>query len=403
MSVSSFPNSSFPNSNFLLEIIRDRIINSPQQRITFAEYMNLVLYHSLYGYYTIEKPKIGDRGDFFTSSSLSADFAELLAEQFIQTWKILGSPKPFALVEMGAGEGIFAFDVLSYLSSHYPDCFAALQYKIIEQSPSFIDRQKEKLQKFIDSDRKVCWQFWEEIENNSQIGCFFANELVDAFPIHRVILKEGKLQEIYITWHEGKLTEAIAEISQPKLQEYFDLIEIDLLTEAYPEGYQTEVNLAALEWIERVSQKLKQGYLFTIDYGYAAQRYYNPQRYRGTLKCYYQHRHHDDPYVNLGYQDITAHVNFTALERQGESSGLQSVGFTQQGLFLMALGLGDRLSELSTGKLKITEVIKRREVLHQLIDPAGLGKFGVLIQSKGLNSDREREQLKGLTTPSRFS
>lgn len=397
------PVSSLTNSHHLLEIIRDRIFNSPQKCITFAEYMDLVLYHSHYGYYTIEKPKIGDRGDFFTSSSLSADFAELLAEQFVQIWKILGVPYPFSVIEMGAGEGIFAFDVLSYLSLHYPDCFAALQYKIIEQSPSFIERQKENLQKFLESDRKVYWQTWEEIENNSQIGCFFANELVDAFPIHRVILKEGKLQEIYITWNKGKLTETIAEISQPKLQEYFDLIEIKILTEVYSEDYKTEVNLAALEWIERVTRKLKQGYLFIIDYGYKARRYYNPQRYRGTLKCYYQHRHHDDPYVNLGYQDITAHVDFTALERQGNFSGLKTVGFTQQGLFLMALGLGDRLSELSTEKLKITEVIKRREVLHQLIDPAGLGKFGVLIQSKGLNNTQEQEQLKGLKTPSRFS
>ncbi|MEM9541318.1 MAG: class I SAM-dependent methyltransferase [Cyanobacteria bacterium P01_E01_bin.42] len=397
------PVSRFSTSDRLLDIIRDRITDSPHQRINFAEYMDLVLYHSHYGYYTIEKPKIGDRGDFFTSSSLSSDFAELLAEQFVQVWQILGSPKLFSLVEMGAGEGIFAFDVLSYLSLHNPDCFAALQYKIIEQSPSFRERQQGKLQKFIEGDRKVCWQTWEEIDDRSQIGCFFANELVDAFPVHRVIRKDGKLQETYVTWKDGKLVEAIAEISRPKLQEYFDLIEIDLLTETYPEDYRTEVNLEALGWIERVSQKLKQGYLFTIDYGYKAERYYNMQRYQGTLKCYYQHHHHDNPYVNLGYQDITAHVNFTALERQGNLCNLQVTGFTQQGLFLMALGLGDRLAELSTRKLKITEVIKRREVLHQLIDPAGLGKFGVLVQSKGLDSTQENEPLKGLITPSRFS
>ncbi|MEA5470539.1 class I SAM-dependent methyltransferase, partial [Spirulina sp. 06S082] len=337
----------------------------------------------------------GKRGDFVTSPSLSSDFAELLGEQFLQMWEILGKPQEFSLLEMGAGEGDLACDLLNYLQSRHPDYFTTLQYNIIEQSPSLIARQKEKLQNFIDNNNKICWRSWSEIEDNSQVGCFFSNELVDAFPVHSVTINEGKLQEVYITLKEGKLTEAIGELSTQKLKEYFRLIDIDILGQDYREGYRSEVNLAALEWIEQVNNKLNSGYLLTIDYGYSAQRYYNPQRYQGTIKCYYQHRHHDDPYANLGYQDITAHVDFTALERQGKNLGLEEVGLTQQGLFLMALGLGDRLSELSTGKFNLTEVLKRREVLHQLIDPAGLGKFNVLIQSKNLN---EIQKLQGLET-----
>jgi SAM-dependent MidA family methyltransferase len=143
-----------------------------------------------------------------------------------------------------------------------------------------------------------------------------------------------------------------------------------------------------------VASRLQQGYLLTIDYGYPASRYYSPARSQGTLQCYYRHRHHNNPYLNIGRQDITAHVDFTALERWGEICGLDNLGFTQQGLFLMALGLGKRLAALSTSGQGLAPLIQRREALHQLIDPMGLGGFGVLVQGKGLSETAQR--LKGL-------
>ena len=149
-----------------------------------------------------------------------------------------------------------------------------------------------------------------------------------------------------------------------------------------------------------VGDKLKRGYLLTIDYGYPATRYYNPTRSQGTLQCYYQHRHHDNPYINIGRQDITAHVDFTALERWGDRCGLQKIGFTQQGLFLMALGIGDRIAAVSniTGQ-SIQEILRRREALHQLINPQGLGGFGVLVQSKELTEEEVGQNLQGLSFP----
>ena len=140
--------------------------------------------------------------------------------------------------------------------------------------------------------------------------------------------------------------------------------------------------------------------MITIDYGYTADKYYHPQRNRGTLQCYYQHRYHHDPYINLGYQDITVHANFTALECQGKLWELEKIGFTQQGLFLMALGLGDRLNELSSGKYNVREIFQRRDALHQLINPTGLGGFGVLIQGKGL--PEKARCLSGLDLPGWF-
>jgi SAM-dependent MidA family methyltransferase len=158
------------------------------------------------------------------------------------------------------------------------------------------------------------------------------------------------------------------------------------------------VNLVALDWIATVAEKLDRGYVLTIDYGYPAQRYYQPSRSQGTLQCYYQHSHHNDPYIYVGDQDITAHVDFTALQRYGEQCGLETVGFTQQGLFLMALGLGERFTQLTqteaTSSEDLHDRLRHRDALHQLINPMGLGGFGVLIQSRGFTG--EHPELKGL-------
>jgi SAM-dependent MidA family methyltransferase len=404
------------NDKNLLQIIRDRIDASPGQKITFAEYMELVLYHPEHGYYSSGKIEIGAEGDFFTSSSLGADFGELLAEQLWEMWQKMDCPIPFMLVEMGAGQGRLAVDILNYLQQQHSDFLSAIEYIIVEKSERLIEKQKEILFEF--SDRvKIFWKTWQEIPENSLIGCLFSNELVDAFPVHQVAIEAGQLKEIYISLSDYTTTsqtkqdkdpsdrgegiiEIIDEISTPRIKEYFQLVGIDVALEIYEDGYRTEVNLAALDWLENISKCLHKGYILTIDYGYDSRRYYHPQRREGTLQCYYQHRHHNNPYVNIGSQDITCHVDFTALEHGGKLLGLETIGFTQQGIFLMSLGLGDRLQELSSGKFNFIEVIKRRDALHQLIDPTGLGKFGVLIQSKGLEGEEIRT-LRGLTVPDR--
>lgn len=412
----------------LRSIIANQITAEPNQRITFADYMDLALYHPEQGYYATGAVNIGSEGDFFTSPHLSRDFGELLAEQFAQMWDILGHPRPFTLMEMGAGQGLLAADVLYYLHRHDPDCFEALEYIIIEKAAGLICQQQQQLQRLKIGDKPlpVRWCSLEEISENEITGCCFSNELFDAFPVHQVVIEGRQLKEIYVTTanagidnitldaqasSETNFLEIIDTLSTSKLTEYFDFIGIDLLSDTYPEGYRTEVNLAVLDWLKTVTKRLQRGFLLTIDYGYSADRYYQPARHQGTLQCYYQHRHHDNPYLYIGQQDITAHVNFTALERQGELCGLRKVGFTQQGLFLMALGLGDRIGALSardsergnalaTGE-DVIKIMQRRQILHQLMDPMGLGGFGVLVQSKGL-TEEEQVPLKGLTVPPMF-
>ncbi|CAD5956051.1 Protein arginine methyltransferase NDUFAF7 homolog, mitochondrial [Planktothrix tepida] len=395
----------YENNQNLCNFISEKIIENPDHRITFADYMNWVLYHPEYGYYTVNEPQFGAAGDFVTSPYFGSDFGEMLAEQFVQMWEILDYPTPFTLVEMGAGQGLLASDILLYLKKQYPEFYSKINYIICEKSAFLKQQQQKQLKNQLNLNSSIQWCDLETLQNEAIIGCFFSNELVDAFPVHQVIVQNRQLQEIYITIDpqtttDIKFQETIGELSTENLTDYFKLIEIDLCSPAYPEGYRTEVNLMALDWIKTIASKLNQGFILTIDYGYPAQRYYLPSRREGTLQCYYQHRHHNDPYINIGRQDLTAHINFTALERYGEHYNLHSQGFTQQALFLMALGLGDRIAALSQpSEYSISEVLQRRDCLHSLIDPMGLGNFGVLLQSKGLSLSQQQIPLKGFNIP----
>jgi SAM-dependent MidA family methyltransferase len=373
-----------------IEVIIDRINSAPQQRITFAEYMDVVLYHPQAGYYATNTELIGEGGDFLTSPHLATDFGETIAIQLHQIWEILGRPQLFHLIEMGAGRGLLAVQTLIYARQEYPDFFSAIDYIIVETSAAMIAAQQLKLK-----DLPVRWCQWDELPSDSIVGCCLSNELIDAFPVHQVTIVDGKLQEVYVTSDSDRnLSETIGELSTDRLSNYWQLNNIDLLK--YRDGYRTEVNLAALDWLATVSQKLQRGYIISIDYGYSADRYYNPMRSQGTLQCYFQHAYHNDPYIHIGKQDITAHVDFTALQNHGELLGLQTIGFTQQGMFLMALGLGDRIAGISSSSGDLQSILSRRQNLHQLIDPMGLGKFGVLIQSKGLTAVECDRLLMGL-------
>ncbi len=391
------------NSTNSCAYIVQQIGESPRHRITFAEFMGFSLYHPQFGYYA-KNPQIGAAGDFYTSSHLGTDFGELLAEQFVEMWEVLGCPVPFTLVEIGAGQGLVAHDVLSHLQRWHPLCLAAVDYQIVETATALVQEQQQRLQKWLAAGVQIIWRKLSDFLCESIVGCVFSNELVDALPVHQIVLDQGKLQEIYVTVppaeSEREFIELIDTPSTPRLAAYFNDIGIDLGAPNYPDGYRTEVNLAALDWLTTVAEKLHRGYVLTIDYGYPAQRYYSPMRSQGTLQCYYRHRHHNNPYIHVGEQDITAHVDFTALERQGERCGLTTLGFTQQGLFLMALGLGDRLTALSQSTTQnpaaIHQLLQHRETLHRLIDPTGLGNFGVLIQAKGLTQVEQTFGLKGL-------
>ena len=220
------------------------------------------------------------------------------------------------------------------------------------------------------------------------MGCFLSNELVDAFPVHRVIFDQGGLKEVYVTQEDGQLKEEQGEISDPGIAGYLKSMRITL-----QEGQKAEVNLKALEWMEKVSRSLRKGFVLTIDYGYPSEELYAPHRSEGTLLCYYKDQISNNPYERVGQQDMTSHVNFTSLIRKGEEVGLHFTGLVPQYRFLIGLGI---LQEMESSGQHLSEIdgLKLRLSLKHLIEPeAGMGEtFKVLIQHKGI----EKPQLDGL-------
>ncbi len=364
----------------MVEVIRERIRDRGQ--ITFAEYMDLVLYHPQLGYYNTSREKIGPEGDFYTSPNVHRIFGHLIARQLHQMWAILGHPSPCHIVEMGAGKGLLCADILGYCRDHLPKFYEDISYILAEKSPVFEEKQRALLAEF-SAQGKAGWVRPEVLLNGGKpiTGCFLSNELIDSFPVHLVQQEGGQLHEIYVTDQDYSFREILDSPSTPAVEVY-------LRTYGAPfhEGQRGEVNLQALEWLEAVSRNLHRGFILTIDYGYGAEELYHPSRRQGTLLCYFRHTTSRNPYQRIGYQDITAHVNFSALIRKGETLGLHKVGYTEQYKFLAALGLLQDLEkfEASSDQYSPAEFLKEKLAMRNFLVPEGMGSlFKGLAQFKG--------------------
>ncbi len=370
-----------PENKELVRILRERV--RARGRLTFAEFMDLVLYHPGEGYYQSFREKTGPEGDYYTSPHIHPIFGQLLARQVHQMWEILGHPIPFTLVEMGGGKGLLCSDILNYCRSQFGDFYGCLGYVLAEISTPLIEKQRSLLSPFL-QERKVQWVDPECLLNRGQafIGCLLSNELIDAFPVHLVEQKDGKLREIYVACRDESFQEVLGPPSNPSLEEYFLLYGSPL-----EEGQRAEVNLKALDWIERVSRVLQRGFLLTIDYGYEAADLYQPARRDGTLLCYFRHTASSNPYARIGNQDMTAHVNFTALMKKGEALGLKKVGYAEQYKFLVSLGLLQDLENLERDSPSESDpgFLKNKLAMRNFLIPGGMGSlFKVLCQSKGV-------------------
>jgi len=352
--------------------------------IPFSQFMEWCLYHPEYGYYRSQGVKTGKNGDYYTSPCVHPLFGQSIAKQLFQMADILGG-ESFDVVEMGGGRGFLCLDILDWTKNERPSFYQRLRYYLLETAPRFLGEQKEKLSRY-EKEGRVFWLAPENFKKGTaQIeGCFLSNELVDAFPAHRVVLDQGHLKELYVTHENGQFEEKWDEPSDPRISTYFESMDITL-----QEGQKAEVNLDALDWIEKVGYCVKKGFVLTIDYGYVAKELYSPYRPDGTLLCYFQHRISENPYERLGEQDITSHVNFTSLMQKGEEVDLSLTRFLPQYRFLMGLGI---LQEMETlGKERpAMEGLKLRLSLKHLIEPeAGMGEvFKVLIQHKGIDTPR---------------
>jgi SAM-dependent MidA family methyltransferase len=364
----------------LLEIIKEEI--RTKGRITFERYMELALYHPLHGYYSSGAASIGKAGDFYTSSQATRMYGTLMAEVYV---KLAAKSGP-DFVEMGAGEGLFAADFLRALAKSHPPEYERCRYFIVERAGGMAARQKEALSGFGD---KVTWT--GDLKGLPDMeGIFFSNELVDAFPFHRVKQGPDGLFELYVCLQRGqggqgqgeKLAFATGPLSTRELATYFSRLKATL-----PPGMITEANLKISEWMGKVGGKLKTGFVITVDYGYCAEQYFSPSRMNGTALCHYRHSTSEDFFDRVGEQDITAHVDFTAVALEGGKSGLVPELFCDQGQFLMeTLPWFEDSARRSNASLE--ELIEAGQGIKTLLHPEWLGgAFKVLVQSKGCSLD----------------
>ncbi len=357
--------------------------------------MHWCLYHPQYGYYLQARGRTGKEGDFFTSSDIGTLFARIVARQIIEIWNVLERPHPFDLVEMGAGKGLFALDFLRWVERKAPEFHQALRYTVIEsggeQAAACARLRKSEL------GNKV--QFADNLEAlNPVIGCFFSNELVDAFPVSVVGRIGGRLKELYLTLKDGRLTEEFGPLSNTGVAAYVARYAHEL-----EEGLRMEVQLEATKWLKGVAKKLKQGFILTVDYGNLAPQLYRIPHPRGTLLSFRHHKASEDFYRTPGEQDLSAHVNFTSLIDAGKDAGLISTGFTTQEKFLMALGESDQFAEFFEEESTEVGRLQARLQLKRLIYPEDMGEvFKILIQHRGVK-EPDLTGLRYATPPHPFS
>lgn len=369
----------------LREIVRQRI--EEQGPIPFSEFLQLVLYHPMHGYYVTSNPTL----DYKSSPNVHPVFGACIARQIADFWRFLDRPASFTVFEAAAGSGQLAKDIVSFLDIEEPELAQRLRYVIqdpaLRPGAAFAGRDKEA---FAEDRFVVAAELpaSEEIE-----GCILSNELLDALPFERVCQRDGRLLELRTGYADGHFVDVAQQPSSPILQHFRDSgVEL-------AEGSQAEVNLAAPQWLTKASGALRRGYILTLDYGYQAAELYAPWRRQGTLLTFYRHTSGEDPYSHIGRQDITASVDFSNLVSTGQAAGLKTIGETSQAEFLAALGIGDAVSQRPAAS-EIEAYYALRRAAIELTDPADLGRIRALIQGKSVP---DRLPLGLSLTPSRGS
>ncbi len=358
------------HSEQLLALIKQKIVDAGG-KISFAEYMHYCLYSPGLGYYSAGSHKIGEKGDFTTAPEISSLFSRTLAQHIRDVFQQI---TPTNILEFGAGSGKMAVDILIELEMQHslPD-----NYYIIEASADLRLRQEESIHNKIPhlKDRVI----WLSTLPENFVGVILANEVCDAMPVHCLQFDKDTVFERYIEISESKLHWCEGELSQPSLIKAAD----DIRNLIGDSDYLTEVNLASNAWLSSLANSLKQGAIFIIDYGQPMNSYYHPQRDSGSLMCYYQHQGHDNPLILQGLQDITAHVNFTALAQTAIDNNLDIEGFQSQTDFLLAGGITELIpSHTNSDALKHLQYTSE---IKQLTLPSGMGEnFKVLTLSRDL-------------------
>lgn len=336
------------HSERLIALIADEIAVAGGQ-ISFAHYMELALFAPGLGYYSAGAQKFGEQGDFVTAPEISSLFSRALARQVAEILSAFDGAGE--VLEVGGGSGIMAADMLAELEAL--DTLPA-QYRILELSADLQARQYDTLSaKVPHLLERVRWL--NELPAPGFRGVVVANELLDALPVHGFVKADGggdTLQERGVSFVDGRFQWASDAAEELPVPDHLRELVANL-----PPGYTSELNLAAAGWVRSIAERLEVGVVLLIDYGYAAAEYYDPRRNGGTLMCHYRHRAHADPFVYPGLQDITAHVDFTALAEAAVAVGLAVRGYNTQGFFLMGNGITELVASFE-------EIDQRQQILQ---------------------------------------
>lgn len=341
--------------NLILSRIRER---GP---ITVAEYMELALYHPVYGYYMSASRRSGREGDFFTNVDVGPLFGEILAAQLAELWPPLrdAGADRFHLVEVGASDGRLARDILDAAAREHPVFYDSLHVTLVDRSHAAADEQRRTVAAH--AGRVTCGAADLPYDVT---GAIIANELLDALSVHRVVTENGVLREIHLAQNGNGYHQLALEPSTPRIARFFSRLNVSL-----PEGIVAEVGLAAMDWIADAAASLTRGYLMIFDYGFDADTLYSPLHAAGTLMGFRAHTADIESWLESpGTSDLTSHVNLTAIRAAAEDAGLAPLGMTDQTYFVTALGLAERLDAGQT----VTS-IRRRLAARTLVMPGGLG------------------------------
>lgn len=343
--------------NYICELIK--VHNKP---ISFAKFMEAALYHPEWGYYNSPHFTLGQKGDFITAPEISPLFAQCLARQFQQ---IFLQTNQYHLLEIGAGTGRLAKDLLCYLANQndLPDC-----YYIYEKNPRLIEKQKEFLK--INCPEYLSRIFWLPTLPKNFDGIIIANEVLDAQPVHCFHLTEDIILERCVGWDHLQFIWQLQSPTTTKLAEEVNKLRYDY---QLPSGYSAEINLQLAEFLQPLIQTLNTGFIFLIDYGYHQAEYYHPERQNGTLTCFHQHHYHHDPLSLVGLQDITAHVDFTRVIELAAEMGCTLAGYTSQASFLLNCGLIELAMELEKN-LSDVETYQLHQAMKLLTLPTEMGE-----------------------------
>lgn len=345
--------------------------------IDFSQFMQHALHAPGLGYYSAGAHKFGQAGDFVTAPEISPLFGRCLARQCQQVLSQLSAGE---ILEVGAGSGKLARDVLLQLKAldGLPE-----RYLILESSADLRQRQQTLLRQALPDDfARIVWL--DRLPDADFSGVVIANELLDAFGVHRLEKRAGEWRELGVSYRADGLQWCYLDGDSQACHQLRQRLEGTAAS--LDEGYQTEVNLTADAWLRSLAAGLDRALVVLIDYGYSRAQYYHPQRHRGTLRCHYRHRAHDDPFLYPGLQDITAHVEFTAIAESALACGLDVLGYTTQAYFLMACGLLEFLND--DADVRQVERLEMARQVKLLTLPAEMGEaFKVIALGHNIEAD----------------